>query len=67
MNSLLIESEYFDNENCLLPKPLYVCILRFIGEEGVAQEKEELLHKEHGVVVIHEGDMREEREADVQS
>ena len=39
----------------------------FIGEEGVAQEKEEMQHKEHGVVVIHEDDVREEREADVQS
>ena len=67
MNSLLIESECFDNENFLLPKSSYVCILRFIGEEGVAQEKEELQHKEHGVVVIHEDDVREEREADVQS
>ena len=69
MNSLLIESDICLNENYILPKSLYVCILRFIGEEGVAREREreELQHKEHGVVIIHEEDVREEREADVQS
>ena len=46
VNSLLIESEYFDKENCLLPKSLFVCILRFVGEEGIARGSEELQHLE---------------------
>ena len=46
VNSLLIESEYFVNENCLLPKSLFVCILRFVEEEGIARGSEELQHME---------------------
>lgn len=46
VNSLLIESEYFVHENCLLPKSLFVCILRFVEQEGIARGSEELQHLE---------------------
>ena len=46
VNSLLIESEYFIHENCLLPKSLFVCILRFVEQEGIALGSEELQHLE---------------------
>ena len=46
VNLLLIDSDYFINENCLLPKSLFVCILRFVGEEGIARGSEELQHLE---------------------
>jgi hypothetical protein len=59
VNLLLIESDYFVNENCLLPKSLCVCILRFMGEEGIARGSEEL---EQDVMIMHM-DAREEREA----
>ena len=42
MNLLLIESDYFVNENCLLPKSLYVCMIRFEGETSIARGEEEL-------------------------
>ena len=67
VNLLLIESDYFANENCLLPKSLCVCLLRFIGEEGIAREKEELQIMEHGVEQEAVKDAREEREASVES
>jgi hypothetical protein len=59
VNLLLIESDYFVNENCLLPKSLCVCILRFMGEEGIARGSKEL---EQDVMIMHM-DAREEREA----
>jgi len=62
---LLVESEYFVNENCLLPKSLYICILRFMGEEGIARGSEELQYMEQGVEHGAEEDAREEREASV--
>ena len=62
MNLLLIESDYFVNENCLLPKSLCVCILRFMGEEGIARGSEELKQLEQDEVIMHM-DAREEREA----
>ena len=67
VNLLLIESDYFANENCLLPKSVCVCLLRFIGEEGIAREKEELQIMEHGVEQEAVKDAREEREASVES
>ena len=65
MNFILMESDYFTNENCLLPKSLHVCMIRFIGEEGVARGSEELQHKEQGVLITEEC-AREEREAGAQ-
>ena len=62
VNLLLIESDYFVNENCLLPKSLCVCILRFMGEEGIARGSEELKQLEQDEVIMHM-DAREEREA----
>jgi hypothetical protein len=62
VNLLLIESDYFINENCLLPKSMCVCILRFMGEEGIARGSEELKQLEQDVMIMHM-DVREEREA----
>lgn len=64
---LLIESDYFLNENCLLPKSLYICMIRFIGEEGIAQGSEEKQHLELDVEYKQEGSEREEREAGAQA
>jgi hypothetical protein len=35
VNSLLAESDIYCNENFILPKSLFICMIRFIGEEGV--------------------------------
>jgi hypothetical protein len=35
VNSLHAESNIYCNENFILPKSLFICIIRFIGEEGV--------------------------------
>ncbi|XBH68608.1 hypothetical protein VPH35_096715 [Triticum aestivum] len=61
VNLLLIDSDYFINENCLLPKSLCVCILRFMREEGIARGNEELKQLEQDMVIMHM-DAREERE-----
>ena len=63
VNLLLIESDYFLNENCLLPKSLYICMIRFIGEEGIVQGSKEEQHLELDVEYKQEGSAREEREA----
>jgi hypothetical protein len=60
VNSLLIESDIYCNENFILPKSLFICMIRFIGEEGV-QGSEEVQHMEHDVVIKQES-TREERE-----
>ena len=62
MNLLLIESDYFVNENCLLPKSLCVCMIRFIGDGGIVRGSEELQRKDPDVTHMQEG-AREEREA----
>ena len=63
MNSLLIESEYFVHENCLLPKSLFVCILRVVEQEGIARGSKELQHLEQEEEHIVPKGAREEREA----
>ena len=66
MNLLLRESGYFINENCLLPKSLYVCIIRFVGEGGIARGSKELMQQgEQGLEQIQAKDAREEREAGI--
>jgi hypothetical protein len=65
VNSLLAESDIYCNENFILPKSLFICMIRFIGEEGV-QGSEEMQHMEHGVVIKQES-AREEREASATS
>jgi hypothetical protein len=35
VNSLLIESDIYYNDNFILPKSLFICMIRFIGKEGV--------------------------------
>jgi hypothetical protein len=35
VNSLLAESDIYCNENFILPKSLFICMIRFTGEEGV--------------------------------
>jgi hypothetical protein len=61
VNSLLAESDIYCNENFILPKSLFICMIRFIGEEGV-RGSEEMQHMEHDVVIKQES-AREEREA----
>jgi hypothetical protein len=60
-NSLLIESDIHYNENLILPKSLFICMIRFIGEQGV-QGSEEMQHMGHDLVIKQES-AREEREA----
>jgi hypothetical protein len=61
VKALLIESDVYYNENFILPKALFICMIRFIGEEGVRGSKE-LQHMEHDVVIKQEI-ARKEREA----
>ena len=60
VNLFLNEPDVFINENFILPKSLYVCIIRYIGEEGIAWS-EEVKHMEQGVL-INQASAREERE-----
>ena len=61
VNLFLNEPDVFINENFILPKSLYVCMIRFEREEGIARSVEEK-HTEHGVLII-QASAREEREA----
>jgi hypothetical protein len=61
VNSFLVESDIYCNENFILPKSLFKCMIRFIGEEGV-RGSEEMQHMEHDMVIKQES-VREEREA----
>ena len=60
VNLFLNEPDVFINENFILPKSLYVCIIRYIGEEAIARS-EEVKHMEQGVLINQES-AREERE-----
>ena len=60
VNLFLNEPDVFINENFILPKSLYVCMIRFEREEGIARSVEEK-HTEHGVLII-QASAREERE-----
>jgi hypothetical protein len=61
VNSLLAESDIYCNENFILPRSLFICMIRLIGEEWV-RGSEEMQHMEHDVVIKQES-AREEREA----
>jgi len=60
VNLFLNEPDVFVNENFILPKSLYVCIVRYIGDEGIARSVEEK-YMEQGVL-INQASAREERE-----
>ena len=60
VNLFLHEPDVFINENFILPKSLCICIVRYIGDEGIARSEEEK-HREHGVLII-QASAREERE-----
>ena len=60
MNLFLNEPDVLITENFILPKSLYLCMVRNIEEEGVARS-EELQPMEHGVLINGEC-AREERE-----
>ena len=60
MNLFLNEPDIFINENFILPKSLYICMIRFMGEEDIARSKE-VKQMEHGVLII-QASAREERE-----
>ena len=62
VNSLLVENAIYFNESFILPKSLYLCVIRYMGEGGVARGSEELQQEEHDVMINH-GCAREEREA----
>jgi hypothetical protein len=66
VNSLLVEYVVKYDESFILPKSLFICMIRYIEEEGVARGSEELQHEEHGVL-INEACAREEREAGAKS
>ena len=46
VNLFLVEPDVFINENFILPKSLYLCMVRFVGDEGMARGSEELQHTE---------------------
>ena len=67
VNLLLKESDYFINENCLLPKSLYVCMIWFIGEDVLARGSKEVMQQGEQVLEQAQAkDAREEREAGIQ-
>ena len=66
VNLFLVEPDVFINENFILPKSLHICILRFMGEEGIARGGDELQYEEQGVM-NHGACAREEREAGARS
>ena len=41
VNSLLVENANYSNESFILPKSLCVCVIRYIGEEGMARGSKE--------------------------
>ena len=51
VNSLLVDNTIYFDESFILPKSLCVCIVRYIGEEGMAQGSKEALQqgKEKGL------------------
>ena len=62
VNSLLVEYAIYFNESFILPKSLCLCVIRYMGEGGVARGSKELQQEEHDVMINH-GCAREEREA----
>jgi hypothetical protein len=44
VNSLLIESDIYYNENFILPKSLFICMIRFIGEKRGSRERGDAAH-----------------------
>ena len=41
VNSLLVDNAIYFKESFILPKSLCVCVIRYIGEEGMAQGSKE--------------------------
>ena len=41
VNSLLVDNANYFDESFILPKSLCVCVIRYIGEEGLAQGSKE--------------------------
>ena len=62
MNLFLNESDILINENFIVPKSLYLCMVRFIEDDGMARGSEEMQRTEQGVV-YRKICAREEREA----
>ena len=63
VNSLLVESGLFVNENFILPKSLHLCMIRFEEETSLARGDEELQQDEHLLISNISKCAREEREA----
>ena len=61
VNSFLVEHVIRISENVILPKWLFISMIRLFEREGIARGGEERHGKEHGVMV-HEDCAREERE-----
>jgi hypothetical protein len=62
VNSLLAEPNIFINENFILPKSMYLCMIRFTEETSFARGGGGLRHKEAATHIA--GCVREEREDD---
>jgi hypothetical protein len=63
VNSLLVESDIFTNENFILPKSLHLCMIRFEDKASLACEEGGLQQEEHLLISNISKCMREEREA----
>ena len=66
VNLFLVDPDVFVNESFILPKSLHICILRIIGEDGMARGGDELQDMKQGVMA-HEACAREEREEGARS
>ena len=65
MNLILNESDVLIDENFILPKSLYLCMVRYIEDDGMARGSKEMQHMESSMM-INEACAREEREEGAQ-
>ena len=63
MNSLLVESDIFIDENFILPKSLHICMIRYEEEASLARGGEGLQQEEQELIPNISTCAREEREA----
>src|SRR3954471_11534497 len=62
VNSLLNESDVYDNENFILPKSMHLCMIRFVEETSLTQEGE-WLQEEPSMMIAKDARGRSGRKA----
>ena len=83
MNSLLNESDVYDNENFILPKSMHLCMIRFVeetsltrGGEGLQEEPSMMIAKDargrsgrkaQEKIIKKEGSVRTDRSPEIET